>query len=127
MPATTTPVKQKAAAQKSVADKSAALKKEHAAKLKAIAKEKAAAPPKPKRDRSKWSDATGHIIEKGVTVKVDGKPIGTASYFHTHQIDGAPVGMVGVKLTGKGDTLKVGGRSVRNRSYRADELTAVPE
>lgn len=45
MPATTTPVKQKAAAQKSVADKSAALKKEHAAKLKAIAKEKAAAPP----------------------------------------------------------------------------------
>jgi hypothetical protein len=31
--------------------------------------------------------------------------------------------MVGVQLTGKGD--KVGGRTVRNRSYRADEL--IPE
>jgi len=86
--------------------------------------DKAAAP---KRDRSKWSDSTGHIIEKGVTVKADGQAVGTAQYFHTHEVEGKPVGMVGVKLTGKGDLLKVGGRSVKNRSYRADALTVVPE
>jgi hypothetical protein len=133
MAAVTTPIKQREAAKSAVAGKAkkpvatADLKADHKQKAAAIMKEKKAAPPKPMRDRSKWKDASGQEIVKGVTVKADGKAIGTAAYFHTHEVDGEKVGMVGVALSGKGDALKVGGRAVKNRSFRADELTAVPE
>jgi hypothetical protein len=53
--------------------------------------------------------------------------VGVAAYRHTHNIDGVAVGMIGVSLTGKSDALKIGGRTVKNRSYRADELTVVVE
>jgi hypothetical protein len=54
----------------------------------------------------------------------DAKVIGTVAYRHTHDIDGKPVGMIGVKLSKPG---KIKGRAVKNRTFRADELTAVPE
>src|SRR4051812_30556050 len=65
--------------------KAAAIKDEKATAAKAAAKADAAAA-KPARDRSRWNDATGKAIEKGDTVKHDGKAIGTAAYFHTHEI-----------------------------------------
>ena len=136
-----TPIKQRETAKKAAAAKAkkpvanADIKADHKQKAAAIKKEKAATPPKPKRDRSRWSDATGHVIEKGVKVKHDGKIVGVAKYLHSHyekdadgnDIKSKPFGMVGVELTGKGDLAKIGGRTVKNRSFRADQLTAVPE
>jgi hypothetical protein len=67
----------------------------------ASAKKRAAKPATKKpaakapRDRSRWNDASGQEIIKGVTVKVNGTPVGTAAYFHTHEINGETVVMVG--------------------------------
>jgi len=76
---------------------------------------------------TRWRDTAGVDLVKGLRVRGDGADatiIGTVAYRHTHEIDGKSVGMIGVSLT---KPAKVGGRTVKNRSFRADELTAVPE
>jgi len=99
-----------------------------AARAKAKGKGKApAATAKPSTKKvtpSRWRDTNGVDLVKGVTVEHDGKRIGTVSYRHTHSVNSNPVGMIGVSLA---KPAKVGGRTVKNRSFRADELTAVPE
>jgi membrane protein involved in colicin uptake len=97
-----------------------------AAALKA-AKAKADAAAAAKKAPSRWVDSVGVELVKGISVELNGDRLGEVAYRHTHEIEGKPVGMVGVALTGKGDALTVGGRTVRNRSYRADTLTIVVE
>jgi hypothetical protein len=120
MPTLTTPTRQKAAAVAAVTGKAKAKKPD--------VKKSTAAPKAAAKAPSRWRDTHGVELIKGLTVMDNaGSVLGTVAYRHTHNIDGKPVGMVGVALTGKGDAAKVGGRTVRNRSFRADELTAVPE
>lgn len=129
--ALTTPSKQKAAAAKAAGHgkAKAATKvpqsKEVTAEQKKAAKAKAVADAK---RVAKWTDSKGVELVKGTKVLYDGKPIGTVAYRHTHHDDkDNPIGMVGIALTGKGDALQVGGRTVKNRSYKAADLTAIPE
>ncbi|HXP37482.1 MAG TPA: hypothetical protein VN817_06935 [Solirubrobacteraceae bacterium] len=131
MPATTTPTAQKAAAKKAAGhDKSKPASKVPQSKEVTAAQkkaEKAKAVEAAKRV-AKWTDSKGVELVKGTKVLYDGKPIGTVAYRHTHHDDNdKPVGMIGVALTGKGEALVIGGRTVKNRSYKASELTAVPE
>ena len=117
MPNTTHPVRQKATA---VA--TAQGKKKPAAKS-------LTPKPAPKKAPSRWKDTAGVDLVKGLRVRAGGsgdKIIGTVAYRHTHSIDGKPVGMIGVALSEKGATAKVGGRTVKNRSFRADELDGRP-
>jgi len=121
MPTTTHPVTAKQEAVRAARGKKAAAKKSTA--------EATAAKPKPaptKRAPSRWRDTNGVDLVKGLSVEHDGKKIGTVAYRHTHEIEGKPVGMIGVALSGKGATAKVGGRTIKNRTYRADALTAIP-
>jgi hypothetical protein len=111
---TTTPTKQKAAALAAVTGKKSTAKP-------------APAKPAPAKKPSRWKDSAGVDLVKGLRVKHGGKAIGTVAYRHTHSIDGKDVGMIGVALSAKGEVAKIGGRTVKNRSFRADELTAVPE
>jgi hypothetical protein len=129
---TTTPIAQKKAALAAVAakGKKPAVK---GARTDVPASKGVKAAAKPARDRSRWNDSTGHPIVKGVTVMHEGMSVGTAAYFHTHyekdtkgvDIKSKPIGFVGVESSIKGE--KVGGRAVKNRSYRASDLTAVVE
>jgi hypothetical protein len=129
MPATTTPTAQKAAAKKAAGHdkgkaKAATTKvpqsKEVTAEQKKAAKAKAVADAK---RVAKWTDSKGVELVKGTKVLYDGKPIGTVAYRHTHHDDNdKPVGMIGVALTGKGDALVIGGRTVKNRSLQGQRV-----
>lgn len=95
---TTTPVRQREAAKKSVAAKKSTAKKSTA---------------------DRWNGLT-----KGMKVKHGGKVIGTVAYRHTHTIKGVKVGMIGVTLA-KAGAAKVGGRHARfdpdaDRGLQAD-------
>jgi hypothetical protein len=121
MATTTHPVTQKKDAL------AAAAKGKPAAKAKATATKATPATPA-KKAPSRWRDSAGVDLVKGLTVKAAGKIVGTVAYRHTHDIDGKPVGMIGVALSPKaGDLVTLNGRKVKNRTFRADELTAVPE
>jgi hypothetical protein len=121
---TTTPTKQKEKAKRE-AGHTVAASKEVKAKQDKEAKAKQA-----ERDAriAKWRDGNGVELAKGITVKHNGKVVGKVAYRHTHHDEkGKEIGMVGVALAGKGDALVIGGRTVRNRSFKAADLTAVPE
>jgi hypothetical protein len=104
----TTPVKQKAAANKAAGHGKAKPPaspevKAVEAERKPIAKEKADT--RAKRV-ARWMRSNGVQLVKRVRVKdQDGDVIGVVSYRHTHTVDGAVVGMIGVALTGRGDAL----------------------
>ena len=65
-----------------------------------------------------------HGIAKDSKVQTPDGKTGVASYRHTHNIEGEPVGMIGVLIDApEGEAVQLSGRTVKHISYRADTLT----
>ncbi len=112
---TTAPTKQKEQAKKAASPPAS---KEVEAAKKAADKKKAAE--RAARD-AKWLG-----YGKGDRVRTEDGRTGTVSYRHTHEVDGKPVGMLGVLMDAdKKAPAQVGGRKVKHISFAATDLTRI--